>query len=242
MAHVRVSGVQMAVSLKLKENLERVLHHIETSDCDFIVFPEMSLTGYHGAFSEKAAWNAWRQISAACRQYYVNAIIGSGAREDGKTYIQSRVYGDDGSLVGTQEKLVPTSSDRTFCVPGDELRVFQRRDIVFGCLICNDMWVTPGCGPYPDPRLSYQLGQKGARIIFHSINSGSSAVHVPYHDSNLRLRAIESKLYIVTANAVDPKGPVNAPTGVVSPEGEWLVKCPLEGEQRYVYDLNLETD
>ena len=242
MATVRVSGIQMAVSRKLADNLEKILEHIERSDCDFIVFPEMGLTGYHGDFSDNAVRKAWRQIAAACRQAYVTAIIGTGARENGAIYIQSRVYGDDGNLLGTHEKLVPTEGDRKFCRPGEELRVFQYRGITFGCLICNDLWVTPGCGPYPDPRLSCQLGKKGAQIIFHSIHSGASAIHAPYHDSNLRLRAIEGQLYIVTANAPDPEGPVNAPTGVVSPKGEWLVKCPLTGEHHYVYDLEMDTE
>jgi len=242
MGTIRVSGVQMAVSPRLADNLEKILHHIKQDDCDFLLFPEMSLTGYHGDFGERSVTAAWCQIAKACRQAYVTAIIGTGARIDGVTYIQSRIYSDSGALLGTHEKLVPTKSDREFCRPGEELRVFKHRDLTFGCLICNDLWVTPGCGPYPDPRLAYQLGQQGAQVIFHSIHSGSSAIHIPYHESNLVLRAMESRLYIVTANAADPKGPVNAPTGVVSPKGEWLVRVPPEGEHRFVHDIEIEAD
>lgn len=242
MATVRVSGVQMAVSEDLSENLEKILYFIIYSNCDFIVFPEMSLTGYHGRFSIKAARKAWEQIAEACRQVYVTAIVGTGDKEDGATHIQSRVYTDNGRLLGTHEKLVPTSGDRKFCRAGEELRVFKYAGVTFGCLICNDLWVTPGCGPYPDPRLAYQLGKKGAQIIFHSIHSGSSAIHTPYHESNLVLRAMESNLYIVTANAVAPDGPVNAATGIVSPEGEWLVRCPRTEDHKYEYDIELATD
>jgi len=242
MATVRVSGIQMVVGPTKKDNVSKILEHIRNSDSDFMLFPEMSLTGYNNDFSATRTREAWRQIAAACRQSYTTAIIGTGARENGHTYIQSRIYGDNGELLGTQEKLVPTETDRAWCRPGDELRVFQHFGITFGCLICNDLWVTPGCGPYPDPRLSYQLGQKGAQIVFHSINSGSSPLHVPYHDSNLKLRAIESKCYIVTANAAAPDGPVNAPTGIVSPEGKWLVQCPLEGEHSFCYDLDVEVE
>jgi predicted amidohydrolase len=159
---------------------------------------------------------------------------------EGVTHIQSRIYSDSGRLLGTHEKLVPTSGDRKFCRPGDELRVFKHQNITFGCLICNDLWVTPGCGPYPDPRLTYKLGKLGARIIFHSVNSGSSKIHTPYHESNLVLRAMESNLFIATANAADPKGPVNASTGIVSPKGEWIVRVPRTGEHQYFCDLDLE--
>lgn len=242
MAILRICGVQMQVSPKLADNLEKIIEHINTCSADFILFPEMSLTGYHGDFGDGATRRAWRQVAEACRQHYVTALLGTGCRENGYTYIQTRIYTGDGELLGTHEKIVPTSGDRKFCRPGEELRLFSHRGLPFGCLICNDLWVTPGCGPYPDPRLSYQLGERGARAIFHSINSGSSAVHIPYHESNLALRAMESKVHIFTANAADPSGPVNAPTGVMSPEGKWLVQCPRQGEHSYVFDYEVEPE
>jgi len=241
MATIRITGVQMSVSAKLEDNLPKIIGHIAESDADFILFPEMSLTGYHGEFSDRATRAAWHQIATACRQSYVTALIGTGCKDDEATYIQTRVVTDEGELLGTHEKLVPTSGDRKFCRPGEELRVFSYRGVTFGCLICNDMWVTPGCGPYPDPRLSFQLGQQGAQVIFHAVNSGSSQVHTAFHESNLKLRAMESKLYVCTANAA-ADGPVNCLTGVMSPEGEWLEKCPREGEHAYTVDLEIDTE
>ncbi len=240
MPTIRVSGVQMAVSPSLDDNLPKVLEYIKNSDADVVVFPEMSLTGYHGDFSDAAARAAWRQVASACRQYYRMAIVGTGCKEEGSVYIQLRIYDDTGELLGTHEKIVPTASDRQWCQPGHELRTFTYRGVTFGCLICNDMWVTPGCGPYPDPRLSYHLGRRGAQVIFHAISSGSTAIHTPYHESNLALRAREAGTYIVTANATDGKGPVNCASGVVSPQGEWLVKSPRESERTYAWDIVLE--
>ncbi len=240
MARVRIKGVQMAVAPTKGENLPKILKHIQEADADFILFPEMSLTGYSNDFSDARTAEAWRQIAAACRQYYVTAIIGTGARSNGHTYIQSRVYTNEGALLGTHEKIVPTDGDRKWCWPGEELRVFKHKGIPFGCLICNDLWVTPGCGPYPDPRLSYQLGQKGAQVIFHAVNSGGDPRFLQYHESNLRLRALESKLFIATANAVPAGGTVNAPSGIVGPAGEWLVQCPLSGEQKFTFDLEVD--
>jgi len=242
MATVRICGVQMSVSPKLDENLPKIVKYIQDCDTDFILFPEMSLTGYHGDFSEKATEAAWQQVATACRQSYVTAFIGTGCVSEGAKYIQTRVYTDEGDLLGTHEKLVPTSGDREFCLPGEELRVFSHFGLTFGCLICNDLWVTPGCGPYPDPRLAYQLGRKGAQAIFHAVNSGTSQLHLPYHESNLILRAMESKIHIVVANAASKDGPINCPSGVVSPEGEWVVRCPLEGEHTYTYDLEIDEE
>ena len=240
MATLRVTGVQMVVEKSKGENLPKILEAIQRSDCDFLLFPEMSLTGYNNEFSDQRTQEAWQQIATACRQSYVTAIIGTGTRTDGKTYIQSRIYTDEGALLGTQEKLIPTEKDREWCRPGDELRVFQHNGIDFGCLICNDLWVTPGTGPYPDHRLSYQLGQKGARVIFHSVNSGCDPFYSEYHNANLRLRARESGCYIFTVNAASKNGPINAPSGVVSPDGEWLTKCPLQGEETYTFEFDPE--
>jgi predicted amidohydrolase len=242
MTTVRITGVQMYVSPGKKENLPRILEYIRQGDCDFMLFPEMSLTGYNNEFNEERTRDAWKQIAAACRQSYVTAIIGTGAIIEGNTYIQSRIYSDEGQLVGTHEKIMPTEGDRKWCRPGEELRVFDHKGIRFGCLICNDLWVTPGCGPYPDPRLSYQLAKKGAQIIFHSLHSGHTQVHTPYHESNLALRAMEGNIYIATANAASHDGPVNALTGIMSPEGKWLVQCPRTGEHKYTYDIEIEKE
>jgi len=232
----------MEVGPARKDNIPRILEFITKSDCDFLLFPEMSLTGNNNDFSETRTQEAWKQIAAACRQSYVTAIIGTGARADGASYIQSRIYTGEGKLLGTHEKLVPTESDRQWCRPGEELRIFEHKGITFGCLIGNDLWVAPGFGPYPDPRLTYQLGKRGAQVIFHSIHSGSKRLYLPYHDINLRLRAIESRCYIVTANAAVPNNLVNAPSGIMSPKGDWLAQCPLGGEQTFTYDLELDVE
>ncbi len=240
MTTIRICGVQMHVAPSRKDNLPRILEYIRRSDCDFIVFPEMSLTGYHNEFNGERTGEAWKQVAAACRQSYVTAIIGTGAHINGHTHIQSRIYSDEGTLLGTHEQILPTEEDRKWCRPGEELRVFEYKGLTFGCLIGNDLWVKPGFGPYPDPRLTYQLSKKGAQVVFHSISTGADPLYTTYHESNLALRAREGNLYIVTANATPESGAVNAPSGIMSPEGEWLVQCPLEGEHKFVYDIEID--
>ena len=242
MATIRVVGVQMQVSHKLEENLPRILDHIMSAEGDYILFPEMSLTGYHGNFSNSATRAAWKKIAVACRQKYITALIGTGRKRDKDTHIQTRIYDESGELLGTHEKLVPTDGDRKFCKPGEKLRIFHHRGLAFGCTICNDLWVTPRGGPYPDPRLAYQLGKKGAQIIFHAVNSGADSRYRAYHESNLQLRAMESNVHIVTANAATNNGPINCPSGVVSPTGEWLVQSETFGEHTYSYDIPVDLD
>jgi predicted amidohydrolase len=232
----------MTPTLKTEHNLEHMLDVIAHSDTDYIVFPEMSLTGWLGDFSEKALRAAWDRLVGACRQSYTTAIVGTGAREAGALYIQSRVISHEGNLLGVQNKLIPTQEDRAFCEPGGELEVFEHHGLRFGCLIGNDFWVAPGGGPWPDPRLSYQLGKKGANVIFLSARTGTDKQYKAFFESNLALRAREAGLYICVANAADAAGPLNCPSGVISPEGQWIESCSRTGDHTFTVDLDLDLD
>jgi predicted amidohydrolase len=240
MPAVRITAVQMQISNQLDENLHRILEHLNKHETEFMVFPEMSLTGRHGGFGEGAVERACEQIAALCRKRYTTAIVGMGHRENGVAYNQARIFSDSGEVLGAQEQLVPPSSERAWCRPGDELRLFEHGELRFGCLIGNDLWVAPGHGPYPDPRLSYRLRERGARLIFHSAQTGNDPAYTAYFESNLRLRAREGGCHIVTANAAVPSGRLNSPTGVVAPDGQWIAVCPLEGEHACHADLDLD--
>lgn len=241
MSTIRITGVQMEVKPKKDDNLPRLLNLIEHSDCDIIVFPEMALTGYNNDFSDSRTAEAWDRIGVMCRKSYTTAIIGTGARYDGHSHIQARIFGDDGEVLGSYDKLVPTESDRAWARPGEELNVFNKGDLTFGCLIGNDLWVAPGFGPYPDNRLSYRLGKTlGAQVIFHLNHSGTDPQYRDYYETNLRLRAKEAGCPIVTVNACVPTGELNIASGVMGANGEWIHKTARTGE--HVFSVELDID
>lgn len=240
MATVRISGVQMRVGAKKDENLPRILNLIERSDADFLLFPQMSLTGYNNDFSDVKTETALDAIAEKCRISYTAALVGTGTRMEGKSYQQTRIISDEGELIGTYEQLTPIKSDRSWCSPGDELRTFEHGGVKFGCLIGNDLWVTPGQGPYPDRRLSYRLSKEGVDVIFLSLNTGPDPDYRVWHEENLRLRAREAGCFIVTANACSDDGEVNAPSGVISPDGEWVTLVPRTGEHTYFFDFDVD--
>ncbi len=239
----RIAGVQMIVDSELDINLPKILEGIERAaddNADFVLFPEMALTGYHGKFNQARRDAALKAIRDACRQHKIAALVGAGDHQSDGTYVQVCVISDRSEIIGTYEKMVPTSGDRKWCKPGKELRTFEHKGLHFGCLICNDLWVTPGCGPYPDPRLAYQLGEKGVDVIFHAINSGSSARHIPYHESNVSLRAAESRIYIITVNAARHGEPVNCASGIMKPDGTWQLAADRLGEQFFISNIEVE--
>jgi predicted amidohydrolase len=230
----------MPVSKNLDTNLQTILTALEQHETDYMVFPEMALTGWHAGFGQRSVENACERIAELCRKRYTTAIVGTGFQENGATLNQVRVYSDAGELIGTQEKLVPTKEERGWCRPGEELRVFDHNGLRFGCLIGNDLWVAPGLGPYPDPRLTYRLAERGARVIFHSARTGVDPAYAAYYESNVTLRAKEAGCLIACANAAADEGKLNAQSGIVGPDGGWLTSCPREGDQVCHADIEPE--
>lgn len=237
MALVRLTGYQMSVADAKAENLPRIIDAIKKSDSDFVVFPEMSLTGHHGEFSPTKTEAAWEQIATVCRQTYTTAIVGTGAELDGNIYNQARVFSAAGEVDATQDKLIPTKAEREWCTPGESLNTFAAENLTFGCLISNDFWVAPGNGPYPDRRLSYQLGEKGVQMIFLLADTGIDPAYTEYYESNIQLRAREAGAFVFFVNTAAKSGTLNCPSGVVNPKGEWVARVDGIGEAVLRFDL-----
>ncbi len=220
-------------------NTSKVVSYIERAaaeHADFVLFPEGAVSGYWGGFDQAEVEAALTRVSEACARERVAGIVGTSYREKDATYNEVRIYDKSGAFAGSHAKMIPTEKDREWCIPGKELRTFELEGLKFGCLICNDLWVTPGAGPYIDPRLTLQLSRKEAEVIFHSVNSGTRPRARPYHESNLELRAIEGEVYIVVANAsAEPE--VNCTSGIVSPEGVWIASVNRAGEGFFVEDV-----
>ncbi|KPK85745.1 MAG: hypothetical protein AMJ81_02955 [Phycisphaerae bacterium SM23_33] len=239
----RVAVAQLRVDPKDQRlNLCGILEALDLAaaeGADFLVTPEMALTGYHGRFDKALRNELMARLCAACAAASVTAIVGAGDRRRGRTYNEQVVIGADGRIVGRHAKMMLTRGDRRWSAPGERLRVFRDRGLAFGCLICNDLWVTPGTGVPRDPRLTYQLARRGAEVIFHSVHSGQDRRYIPFHESNLALRAREGKLFIAVANAA-ARPAVNCASGVVGPDGQWLIRCRRRGRQFAVTDIAIE--
>ena len=72
----------------------------------------------------------------------------------------------------------------------------------------------------------------------HTADTGTDPRFATYYDANLRLRAWEAGVWIVTVNAASATGVLNIPSGVISPDGEWVCQCPRAGEHTFTWDLD----
>ena len=250
---VRIAGAQIPVTLDIAANvatLARAIAAARDAGAELLLTPEGSLSGYTPNFDAAAVRAALADVTALARQAGLGLALGTCyVEDDGRVYNQLRFYRPDGAYLGFHSKTLtcgtwddpPRGEINDYAVA--PLRTFDWGGIALGGLICNDLWANPQCTPVPDPHLTQQLARLGARVILHAVNGGRdgsewSQVAWHYHESNLRMRARAGKVWIVTADNCDPeRWDCSAPSGIVTPEGEWLVRARPRGEEVFVGEV-----
>ena len=250
---LRVAGGQIPVGTDIKANTANLLRATDIAagkGADILLTPEGSLSGYTHEFDTAAAEHALVQVTTAAAGKNLGLALGTCYFEgDGRCYNQVRFYTRDGAYLGLHSKTLTCGSltdpprgeiERYVVAP---LRVYNWPGVRLGGLICNDLWANPGCTPQPDPHLTQQLAGLGARVVFHAVNGGRggdewSQVGFQYHEANLRMRARAGKLWIVTAdNCAPDHWRCSSPSGVISPDGDWVCRTADRGEEIFVYSI-----
>ena len=252
-----VAGAQIAVTRDVRANvaaIERGILFAREEGADILLTPEGSLSGYTHAFDLGEVEQALRRVTTFARQGRIGLALGTCFVEPstGDCYNQIRFYSPGGESLGFHSKTLtcgtltdpPKGEIEHFSV--GPLRTFTFRGIHIAGLICNDLWANPECTPMPDSHLSQALAGRGVRVLFHAVNGGRdgsewSRLAWQYHDANLRMRARAGGIWIVT---VDSSHPVDlacsAPSGVVTPAGEWACQAPPQGERFFVQEIVLD--
>jgi predicted amidohydrolase len=255
---LRVAVAQIPVVTDIETNIETIVKAIDwavAEKAEILLTPEGSLSGYTHKFDQSTVEAGLKRLLARASSADLALALGTCFFEpdDGRCYNQVRFYDADGKFIGFHTKTLrcgtmtkPTRGEVNH-YSARPLRTFQIKGITVGALICNDMWANPGCTPMPDPHLSQQLAEKGAKIIFHAVNGGrngsewSREVYWPFHETNLRIRAQTGKLWVVTTDNCHPTNiPCSAPSGVIKPDGNWAVKTPDQGEHMAIYTIELQ--
>jgi len=255
---LRVAVAQISVVADIYANIETITRAIDRASkekAEILLTPEGSLSGYTHKFDQAKVEAGLKRLVARASTADLALALGTCFVEadDGLCYNQIRFYDANGSFLGFHTKTLrcgtmikPTQGEINHYA-ARPLRTFRLKGITVGALICNDLWANPGCTPMPDPHLSQQLADKGAKIIFHAVNGGrngsewSRKVYWPFHETNLRIRAQSAKLWIVTADNCYPASiPCSAPSGVVGPDGNWAVKTSDQAEQMAVYTIEVQ--
>ena len=228
----RATLAQVAVHKNVEQNLasaRRALEQAAAEKGEFVLFPEMFLTGYARDFRQDESADGMAEMAEMCRKFAVTALVGTAWQEQDKRFNQVRIIDATGAPAGAYAKKCLTYGDAKTVSAGTTDLVFSVAGLTVGILICNDLWVTPGYSDGPNPHLTLKQARAGAQVIFHHIFSGSDQRHRAYHESNHFVRAAEAKCPIVAVNAFTP-AEVNATSGVVGTEFQHLVALPRDRE------------
>jgi len=248
---VRIAALQMLVMPDVAENEARILAGVDRAaadGADFLLTPEGSLSGYHSDFDGAEVEAAVGRVTAAARAAHVGLALGTCYKEkdggSGVCYNEVRIYDPGGDYLGHHAKILrcspiahPGTGEMVQFAEGT-LRTFEWRELRFGVLICNDLWATPGFTTMPNPYLAWRLKQMGAQFLLHAINSGRDLRHRPWHESCSAMWAKATQLPILQVNAAPADGqPLNAPSGLLGPDGMRLLSVPDCTEEYFVCDV-----
>ncbi len=250
---LRIAGAQSIVINDVAANEERLLRAVQQAaedKADFLLTPEGSLSGYRPTFDRVEVAEATERVAEEARKAGVGLALGTCYKElenDAEhCYNQVRIYTPEGEYLGYHAKILrcsqldhPGTGEMMSYVEG-ALRTFEYRGIRFGALICNDLWATPGYTTMPNPYLPWQLKRLGAEVIFHAVNSGTGQRARPFHESSVALWCLKLGIHIVAVNAGSSEKPINARSGVMGPDGEWLTMARDVGEAQFVHDIVLD--
>ncbi len=259
---MKITASQQPVFDSVQENLECLLDVLETHpDSDWILTPEGSLSGYcanvcHEGTQEQK--NEYFKALDTLETYLIknkrSIALGTGHYEqDGFPYNQIRYY-REGQLISAYNKQLLTRThnglgEYYFYLPGLESSIVELSNTGprLGSLICNDAWAFPSAAPKGDPYLWNTIKDQGACCVFVSANCNAEAYdpHVyTWHENHLQLQAKLCGMHVVVASASTDMlgGTVNfmqAPSGIIGPDGEWIAKCNTQGMHSVTVEIDL---
>jgi len=254
---LRIAGAQIPVTKDIDMNLSAILRAVEFSiseGADILLTPEGSLSGYTHIFDDRKVRSALAVLLEKCASNQLGLALGTCfIEDDGLCYNQIRFYDKKGNFLGFHTKTLkcgnyedpPRGEIENYS--NKPLRTFDFEGIKIGGLICNDLWANPGCTPLPDTHLTQMLSRMGARVIFHSVNGGGrdekkvSVLSRYFHEFNLIKRAIAGNIWIASVDNCFPENVrTSSRSGIINPEGKWVVKARPSGEDYFVRTINLE--
>ncbi|MCB9770541.1 MAG: hypothetical protein H6752_20270 [Candidatus Omnitrophica bacterium] len=231
---LKIASVQMPVSTKIDENLDKILGYISQAagqETDIVLFPETALSGFDRETIESLDWSALqdaeKKIAEAAKKNDINVLFGSATkREEGRPYNTAVMVDREGNEIHRYHKMVPES----WFEPGDHLAYFEVDGIPCSAIICHDE-------RYPE--LVRLPVMKGARVCFYisyEINSIEGAVRkIENYRAQLVARAAENRVFMIQSNGIGgipgkkDSGIVLGHSRFVDPSGRILVEAdPLE--------------
>lgn len=226
--------------LKKEENIEKIISFIEKENPDLIVMPELAISGYF--FKNKVEilkvceeipdgkfFKIFKEISKRKKCSYV---IGFPERYKNNFY-NSALYITPYEF-GVYRKVHLFYEEKKFFKPGKKLNgIFKIKNYKIGVLICFD-WIFP--------EAARTLALKGALAIAHP----SNLVLPGLGQLGMRVRAIENRIFTITANRVgtEKRGKkeykFTGKSQIINPKGEMILSFDEDEENLKICEVDLK--
>jgi len=160
---VKICGAQMRIiHLDLEKNLKnatRFAHEAFKEECNFLIFPELFLTGPPTRNYWMPLQNKYTEyFSNLAREYSMYIVMGTISEISGeKIYNTSILLGEGGDIVGVYRKNWLWANEKTYAKASNKKPVFDTRFGKVGINICWDLAF---------PQVARTMALKGAKIIF----------------------------------------------------------------------------
>lgn len=257
---MKLTASQFPVTENIQDNLDNIIKVLESNpDSDWVLTPEGSLSGYcfnvvHETKDQESKtqyFKALNELEQYLSKNKRNLVLGTGHWEqDGFPYNQLRYY-YQGQLITAYNKqlLTRTTSglgEYYYYLAGHENVIVEiAKDFPVAGLLCNDAWAFPGASPDGNPYLWKDLKQ--CRVVFVASNCAietHNQVVYDWHDSHLRMWAMNNSQYVVSSTATtDMMGGsierVQAPAGIIGPDGNWIDRCKNSGTDWITVDIDV---
>ncbi len=226
---MKVGYIQYDVSHRREENFRVIQHHLEQSEADLVVLPELATCGYlfeSRKALEKAAepvpqGPATEFMAKLSGVHHCTIVFGLAEREGTAVY-NTAVVVHQGRYVGKYRKIHLSDFEKQLFTPGNANGVFDLDGMKLGVQICFDLWF---------PEVTRQQIRQGASLLCALGNfGGETTCHIA------RTRAIESLTPLVLCNRV---GEESLPqldadflgkSSVIDAEGTQVITAPAHRE------------
>jgi predicted amidohydrolase len=237
-----IAGAQVNSAETISASVDKALRYIRQArdqGAQFLLFPEMYLTGYHDRFDTAETEDALARIEAAAGEHGIHVLMGTGWRHLGVVTNQVRVYSRNGELAGIHEKILLAGREADRFEPGRRLHAYELDGLRFAVLICNDFWATPRSTRGRIPLLVQEAQDLGATVIFHAISCSGETdpakreILRHWHVAHHRTWAMRIGISVVAADQPKALGSL-VHSGIVGPDGNYVVRVPHQGEHLFV--------
>ncbi|WP_461865278.1 nitrilase [Thermococcus sp.] len=240
---MKVAYIQMKPKLlEVHKNLSRAEKFIQEAaekGAKLIVLPELFDTGYNFKSRDEVDSVAMQIpdgettefLVEQAREHEVFIVAGTAEKDEkGKLYNSAVVVGPIGwGYMGKYRKIHLFYREKLFFEPGNlGFHVFNIGIAKVGVMICFDWFF---------PEAMRTLALKGAHIIAHPSN-----LVMPYAPRAMPIRALENRVYTVTANRVGEERGLRfiGKSTIASPKAEVLAVGSEDREEVAVVEANLQ--